>query len=305
MKDEGEAEMKRIRFSYAIAISAGTPFRKRHELRGRSRTNVRNIEGAGVRLPAQGPSFGDHEDGTYAFTNIAGVIVLEVRANGFAASASRVTVERVSQEKDGPFDEAINETVSVTGTHCTMLMTFKSDRVLDTGVETKREIGLSESLRGIPGVRVQQQGSPGALTSVRLRGQRTFDTALLLDGLRVRDASYIEGSALPLFADLAPADLDRVEVLRGSGSSIYGSNAIGGAINLVPATTGGDRHFEFGFDGGSLAQFRERVAVVRHRQTRWFQFGLTRVDVRMVLTATTRRQHCGSGDSIAPSGPQH
>jgi iron complex outermembrane receptor protein len=128
---------------------------------------------------------------------------------------------------------------------------------------------------------VQQQGSPGALTSVRLRGQRTFDTAVLLDGLRVRDAGDINGSAVPLFPDLVPGDLDRVEVLRGSGSSIYGTNAIGGVINLVPATTGGNRHFEFGFDGGSLALFRERVKGSGGIGKRaGFSFGLSREDVR-------------------------
>ena len=47
-------------------------------------------------------------------------------------------------------------------------------------IEAKHELGLAEALRGTPGVRVQQQGSPGALTAVRLRGQRNFDTALLL-----------------------------------------------------------------------------------------------------------------------------
>jgi iron complex outermembrane receptor protein len=148
-------------------------------------------------------------------------------------------------------------------------------------IETKREIGLSESLRGVPGVRVQQQGSPGALTSVRLRGQRPWDTAVLLDGLRVRDASDINGSFVPFFPDLAPNDLDRVEVLRGSGSSIYGTNAIGGVINLVPSTSGGDRHFEFGFDGGSLALFRERLKGSGGIGSRaGFSFGLSRVDVR-------------------------
>src|SRR5262249_16616201 len=160
--------------------------------------------------------------------------------------------------------------------------TSKAITVLDNQtIETKREIQLSESLRGIPGVRVQQQGSPGALTSVRLRGQRPFDTAVLLDGLRVRDASDINGAMVPFWPDLASNDVDRVEVLRGSGSSIYGTNAIGGVINLVPAATGGDRHFEFGFDGGSLALFRERLkgsgGVGKHAG---FSFGLSREDVR-------------------------
>lgn len=249
-----------------------------------------SIAGAEVRLRsragAEWSATTDH-NGAYAFTNVApGDYVLEIRANGFASTAARVTVKRGQSVKSDVrlAIDVINETVSVTGTGTAQTVdeTSKAISVLDnSAIEMKREIGLSESLRGVPGVRAQQQGSPGALTSVRLRGQRTFDTALLLDGLRVRDASDINGSAVPLFADLAPTDLDRVEVLRGSGSSIYGSNAIGGVINLVPNGSAGDPHFEFGFDGGSLAQFRERVRGSGGIGKRaGGSFGLSRVDVR-------------------------
>jgi iron complex outermembrane receptor protein len=178
----------------------------------------------------------------------------------------------------------VNETVTVTasGTTQTVDETSKAITVLDNqAIETKREIGVSESLRGVPGVRVQQQGSPGALTTVRIRGQEKFDTAILLDGLRVRDASDINGAAVPFLPDLLPSNLDRVEVLRGSGSSIYGTNAVGGVINLVPETGSGRPHFELGFDGGNLAFFRERIkasgGIGRHSG---FSLGLTRVDVR-------------------------
>ena len=69
--------------------------------------------------------------------------------------------------------------------------------------------------------------------------------------------------------------------MRGSGSSIYGTNAIGGVINLVPKTGGGDSHFEFGFDGGSLALFRERIKGSGSVGTRaGYSFGITRLDVR-------------------------
>src|SRR6185436_2983744 len=128
---------------------------------------------------------------------------------------------------------------------------------------------------------VQQQGSYGALTTIRLRGQRTFDTAFLLDGLRVRDASDINGSAVPFIADLLPVDLDRIEMLRGSGSSIYGTNAIGGVINLMPKVGQGKPSFEFGFDGGSLALFRERFKGSGGIGKKvGYSFGITRLDVR-------------------------
>ncbi len=248
------------------------------------------IAGAEVRLiPRTGATIvaAANATGDFTFANLLpGEYVLEIKASGFASVALPITLARgQSLNKDVTLSvEAVNETVTVTPSGTTQRVdeTSKAITVLESQtIEIKREIGVSESLRGVPGVRVQQQGSPGALTSVRLRGQRAFDTAVLFDGLRVRDASDINGSMVPFWPDLTPNDLDRVEVLRGSGSSIYGTNAIGGVINLVPGTTGGNRHFEFGFDGGSLAMFRERLRGSGGIGSRaGFSFGLSRVDVR-------------------------
>ena len=255
-------------------------------------TDERNasISGAEVRLiPRTGATVvaATNATGNFTFTNVLpGDYALEIKASGFASVVLPIMIARdQSVTKDVTLSvEAVNETVTVTPSGTTQRAdeTSKAITVLDNRtIETKREIGLSESLRGVPGVRVQQQGSPGNLTSVRLRGQRTFDTAVLLDGLRVRDASDINGAMVPFWPDLVANDLDRVEILRGSGSSIYGTNAIGGVINLVPATTGGDRHFEFGFDGGSLALFRERLKGSGGIGSRaGFSFGLSREDVR-------------------------
>jgi iron complex outermembrane receptor protein len=276
-----------ILFLFSIGAKAQTA----SEIRGHV-TDERHasISGAEVRLiPRTGATVvaATNANGDFTFPKVLpGDYALEIKASGFASVVFPITITRdQSLTKDVTLSvEAVNETVTVTPSGTTQRVdeTSKAITVLDSRtIETKREIGLSESLRGVPGVRVQQQGSPGALTSVRLRGQRTFDTAVLLDGLRVRDAGDINGSAVPLFPDLVPGDLDRVEVLRGSGSSIYGTNAIGGVINLVPATTGGNRHFEFGFDGGSLALFRERVKGSGGIGKRaGFSFGLSREDVR-------------------------
>ncbi|MBC7912417.1 MAG: hypothetical protein H7Y30_18060, partial [Pyrinomonadaceae bacterium] len=81
--------------------------------------------------------------------------------------------------------------------------------------------------------------------------------------------------------DLLPAGLERVEILRGSGSSIYGTNAIGGVINMVPGTGAGAPRFEASFEGGSLSLFRERFQGSGGIGNRaGFSFGLTRLDVR-------------------------
>jgi vitamin B12 transporter len=228
------------------------------------------------------------DNGEFSFKYVGpGDYVLEVRAKGFATFTSKeltlVRGQSVTNDMHLAI-QAVSESVVVTATGTAQRVdeTSKSITVIDSqSIEAKREVTLAESLRGVPGVRVQQQGSPGALTTLRLRGQRNFDTAILLDGLRVRDASDINGSSVPFIADLLPADLDRVEVLRGSGSSIYGTNAIGGVINLVPTTGAGHSHFEFGFDGGSLALFRERIKGAGSLgQRSGYSFGVTRIDVR-------------------------
>lgn len=228
------------------------------------------------------------DNGGFSFKNPApGEYVLGVKAKGFAGFTSTPlnVVRGQSVTNDVQLSvRAVSESVVITaaGTAQRVDETSKAVSLLDDqSIETRRELTVPESLRGVPGIRVQQQGSIGALTTVRLRGQRNFDTAVLLDGLRVRDSSDINGSAVVVIPDLLPSDFDRVEVLRGSGSSIYGTNAIGGVINLVPKTGAGDTHFEFGFDGGSLALFRERIRGSGGIGKRaGFSFGVTRLDVR-------------------------
>lgn len=238
---------------------------------------------AGVQLAAQ-----TDVNGAYSFENVPpGDYIIEVNAKGFTSyvSATLQVARGQSVTSDARLSIAgVSENVVVTasGTAQRVDETSKAISLIDgQTIEAKRNLSLAEALRGIPGVRIQQQGSYGELTTIRLRGQRNFDTAILLDGLRVRDASDINGSAVSFVTDLLPADLDRIEVLRGSGSSIYGTNAIGGVINLVSQTGTGDPHFEFGFDGGSLSLFRERIKGSGSLGKRsGFSFGLTRIDVR-------------------------
>ena len=250
-----------------------------------------NVAGAEVRLRSRSgvALFArTNVEGVYGFTGLGpGDYILEVKAGGFAAQTSEeFRVERgAGLTRDFRLSVAsLNETIVVvaSGTPQRVDEVSKAVTILDgQQLEDKRELTLPEALRGTPGLRVQQQGSYGSLTSIRLRGQRNFDTALLLDGLRVRDASDINGSALPFITDLLPANLDRVEILRGSGSSIYGTNAIGGVINLVPKTGTGSPRFEASVEGGSLSLFRERLQGSGGvGQRAGFSFGVTRLDVR-------------------------
>jgi iron complex outermembrane receptor protein len=252
--------------------------------------NSAKIVGAQVYLRSRGgPQLSTTTDrnGAFGFTDLGpNTYLLEVKADGFSSVISdEIILERGAtkqlqlQLKVAALRESV--VITATGTAQRVDEVAKALSILDSDeIEARHTLSLTETMRGTPGIRIQQQGSPGALSTVRLRGLRPFDTALLLDGLRVRDASDINGSAVSLFTDLAPIAIDRVEVLRGSGSSIYGTNAIGGVINLVPITGTGRPHFEAGFEGGSLATYRERFQGAFGNTRFGSSFAVNRTDVR-------------------------
>lgn len=88
-----------------------------------------------------------------------------------------------------------------------------------------------EVLKTVPGISVQQSGGPGTQTSVFVRGSNSNHVLVLIDGVTVNDPSTPSGA--PDFAHLLTENLDRIEIVRGPMSTMYGSAAIGGVINLV------------------------------------------------------------------------
>ena len=131
-----------------------------------------------------------------------------------------------------------------------------TDIVNGRQISHRAEFALSEAIRNVPGVRVQQNRGPGSFTTIQTRGLRNQDTAVLIDGLRFRDAASIAGDATAFFQDMLTVNTDRIEIVRGSGSSLYGSNAMGGVVNVVSEQGGGKSHGEVLVEGGQLGMFR-------------------------------------------------
>ncbi|MEQ8292722.1 MAG: TonB-dependent receptor [Roseovarius sp.] len=105
-------------------------------------------------------------------------------------------------------------------------------------------------IRALPGVSVSRTGSAGGLTQVRMRGHEGNHTLVLIDGVEVVSPSQGEYD----FSGLLSADIERIEVLRGPQSSLYGSNAIGGVISITTKRAtepgiSGRAGVEFGSDG--------------------------------------------------------
>lgn len=129
----------------------------------------------------------------------------------------------------------ISDVVVVTGTRVPVEAERLPARVDTLTRETIEIEGLTElasALARYPGISTVQSGGIGAATSVFMRGTNAKHTLVLLDGIRVNDASTPAGQ-FDAGQDTLGA-LDRVEIARGPLSALYGSDAIGGVINLIP-----------------------------------------------------------------------
>ncbi|UYY58368.1 TonB-dependent receptor plug domain-containing protein [Sphingomonas sp. S2-65] len=98
-------------------------------------------------------------------------------------------------------------------------------------IETRQTVALSDLLATTASVDVTRSGGPGALTAVRIRGADDAQTLVLIDGVRVNDPSSPSGAFD--FGNLLTSSIERVEVLRGANSVVWGSQAIGGVVNVV------------------------------------------------------------------------
>lgn len=191
----------------------------------------------------------------------AGDYLVQADAGGLAVTAARpLTI--------GADAAHLDLTLGLSGVHTEIVVTATgaaqaSDEVaksVDTlpaaGLDRRALLSATEALRFTPGTRVQTLGGPGAFTRIMTRGLRPQDTAITIDGLRFRDAATTQGDATPFLENLFLVDSERIEVLRGTGSSIYGSNAIGGVVNMVTNTGGGPLHGELRAEGGGLGMMR-------------------------------------------------
>ena len=126
-------------------------------------------------------------------------------------------------------------------------------------IESSGKSMVGDVLRDIPGVIVVQSGGIGGVTSVYLRGTRPGDTLVLIDGVEVNDP--ISPTRSFDFANLSVSDIERIEIVRGPQSTLYGSDAIGGVINIITKKGSEKTEASILFEGGSYKTFREAVSI--------------------------------------------
>jgi vitamin B12 transporter len=90
----------------------------------------------------------------------------------------------------------------------------------------------AEALRGLPGVAVGRSGGVGNFTQLRIRGAEGNHTLVLIDGIEANNLADGEFD----FSNLSAEDIERIEIIRGPMSGLYGSNAVGGVVNIITRT---------------------------------------------------------------------
>jgi len=135
---------------------------------------------------------------------------------------------------------------------------------------------IADVLRRVPGVTVTEAGGPGGSTTVRIRGAEARHTLVLVDGVKVNDPS--SGSNEFDFANFVAADIERIEVLRGAQSALYGSDAMGGVINIITRKGSGAPKFKVSSEAGSYGSKGLRGSVSGSSGPVSYAFSLTGYD---------------------------
>ena len=127
---------------------------------------------------------------------------------------------------------------------------------------------VADVLRNVPGVDVVRNGGLGKQTSVFMRGANSNHTLVLIDGIEVNDPST-PGAGFD-FANLTVDNIERIEILRGAQSTLYGSDAIGGVINIITRGGKGRPTASLSAEGGSYGTWKVGGSTAgSHDRLRW------------------------------------
>ncbi|MFL5811203.1 MAG: TonB-dependent receptor, partial [Flavisolibacter sp.] len=137
----------------------------------------------------------------------------------------------LAQEKESDLDPVtittslVTEKISQTGRN---VFVIKGEKFAELPVHS-----IDELLRYLPGVEMQARGPMGSQSDIVIRGGTFQQVLVILDGLRLNDPNTGHFSS---YIPISPAEIDRIEILKGASSAVYGSEAVGGVIHIITKT---------------------------------------------------------------------
>ena len=199
---------------------------------------------------------------------------------------------------DTPDDNGAPDTVVVTATRIPTPETEVASSITvitADDIAAKQSQTLPDVLKDVPGLNLVQTGGPGGQTAIFMRGANSNHTKVLVDGIDVSDPS--SSNATFDFGQFLTQDIQRIEVLRGPQSGLYGSDAIGGVINIITKSGSGPAQLTANVQGGSFDTFNQAA-------------GVSGSDGPFHYTANFEHLHTGSVpvtplDLLAPGEPRN
>lgn len=236
----------------------------------------RAVPGARVIVTGARPGISEavtDADGRFALDSLPpGRLEVRVAIDGFTADPRIVDATADSNET---LDialrlSALSESLVVSAAHVDLPLSQTAASVtIVSGAElaARQTRTLGDALRTVPGLEVAQNGTPGSLTSLFTRGGESDYTLVLVDGMRANSfGGGLDLSQVPL------VDVERVEIVRGPQSAVFGSDAIGGVVQIVTngcgtrvQPQGSCDRFDVSVEGGTLASVRGRAATAGAR----------------------------------------
>lgn len=157
-------------------------------------------------------------------------------------------------------------------------------------IEERQVSHVADILRDQVGVDIVQSGGSGGNAVAFIRGGNSEHTLVLIDGIEINNPG--SPNRAYNFADLALDNVERIEILRGPQSTLYGSDAIGGVINIITRRGQGAPRFTISAEGGSYETFIERISGSGGDERANFSLGMSREDSGGISAARS-----GAGNS--------
>lgn len=157
--------------------------------------------------------------------------------------------------------------VTATRTAQTQDQTLAAITVIDRAeIERLQPSSLPDLLRGTPGMALSNNGGPGKSTSMFLRGAESDHVLVLVDGIKLGSATAGSTS----IQDIPVEQIERIEIVRGPFSSLYGSEAIGGVIQIFTRRPEGSFVPSFSVGAGSYGRFTGSAGVAGRGKNGWY-----------------------------------
>lgn len=180
-------------------------------------------------------------------------ISLAAFAAGFPVSAAEAANAAATSEEDSIVVTATRAPLALDEVPSTITVLDK------TAIDRSQDIGATELLLRTPGITVSRNGGYGTATSLRIRGAESDHTVVVIDGVKLNDPAAAGGGYN--FANLLVGDMERIEILRGPQSILWGSQAIGGVVNIVTAIPEKPLEGSFDIEAGSRNTVSARAAI--------------------------------------------